>query len=542
MRVIAFKFIYILFLIFIFEKPAFGKTIIVKGNLDAKIHIIQQMHFNVNRPLKEFRYRFGLPLSFKTRTVSQQIENLKLYINPTPLWIRDDYDRFGNHFKIAYWKGLAQDISVQIEFDVLLRNKVSTLRSSAYMPPGVFPPDVMLYLSPTKQVQSNSPEIKALAYSLTRGAGSEYEAVASIIGYVVDNIKYTYNPPEYDALYTLHTKKGNCQNFAHLSLALLRAAGIPARIVGGISLRQPWKIPIDKKTSIVQSMGQGGHAWIEVYYPDIGWLPYDPQQSMEFTSTRYIKQTQGLDSDDINDTWKASPYIPDYSDNIESRFLKDTIALVPVRYRKTPRAYLLGSPFQAKMLLAGKTLLPEKKAYISKKGKIEFGNTEFPSLVDLYKIVNSKGVRVLDKETAEYVTSQYVYAQAFEISEPLRILKISLAMHKFGGDGTIYIDLVKDRNGVPSFSGTRSLPLFLEDIKRGPGYYWVNFSFPEPVKLQPGRYWIVLRHSGDVIMNWFYIPGNPYGQPDDTRSTKQGYRWQYILNYDFVFKVTALRK
>jgi len=51
----------------------------------------------------------------------------------------------------------------------------------------------------------------------------------------------------------------------------------------------------------------------------------------------------------------------------------------------------------------------------------------------------------------------------------------------------------------------------------------------------------VLRHSGDVIMNWFYIPGNPYGDADDTRSTIKGFKWEDILNYDFVFKVKAKR-
>ncbi|RME64436.1 MAG: transglutaminase domain-containing protein, partial [Nitrospirae bacterium] len=331
-------------------------------------------------------------------------------------------------------------------------------------------------------------------------------------------------------------------NFAHLSIALMRAVGIPARIVGGISLKKPWKVPVGKKTSIVQSMGQGGHAWVEVYYPDLGWLPYDPQQTKEFTSTRHIKQTQGLDSEDINDSWRASPYLPEYSDSIEAKFIYDSIALRPTKYAKKPRSYLLSSPFIARATMPERPPVPEKKKPEVPKGKVfEFGNMEFPSLVNIYKVVGDKGVRILDKETAEYVTSRYVYAQAFEVSKPIKVYKVSLAMHKFGGDGTVYIDLVKDRRGRPGFIGQRSLPVFLENIKRRPGYYWVDFSFVEPVELTPGRYWIVLRHSGDVIMNWFYIPGNPYGEPDDTRSTQKGYRWEDILNYDFVFKVTAKR-
>jgi hypothetical protein len=49
-----------------------------------------------------------------------------------------------------------------------------------------------------------------------------------------------------------------------------------------------------------------------------------------------------------------------------------------------------------------------------------------------------------------------------------------------------------------------------------------------------------LRRSKDAIVNWFYIPGNPYGNSDDTRSTSEGIEWSDILNYDFNFKVTGM--
>jgi hypothetical protein len=42
-------------------------------------------------------------------------------------------------------------------------------------------------------------------------------------------------------------------------------------------------------------------------------------------------------------------------------------------------------------------------------------------------------------------------------------------------------------------------------------------------------------------MTWFYTPGKPYGESEDTRSTLKGYLWEDILNYDFVFKVTGQR-
>jgi hypothetical protein len=400
----------------------------------------------------------------------------------------------------------------------------------------------LLYLRPTEIVQSNVPEIISLSKKLTAGATTEYEAVTAIFNYVRDNVKYTYNPPQYDALYTLKTRSGNCQNFAHLSIALLRAAGIPARIVGGISLKQSWKIPVGNNNFLAQSMGQGGHAWMEIYFPDLGWLSYDPQQSKQFTSSRHIKQTHGLDSDDINDSWRASPYMPDYKETVEAKFLDDAISLQLKSSERSPRSYFLSNNLIVKAPPVEKPKLPPVEKPKLPPGKvIEFGNMEFPTLVDIYHVIGDKGIKILDKETAEYVTSRYIYAQAFEIDEKLNIDNISLAMRKFGGDGTVFVDLVSGENGRPSLKGVRSVPIFLEDIKKKPGYYWVDFAFPDSVFLEKGRYWIVLRHSGEAIMNWFYIPGNPYGDSDDTRSTLKGYKWEDIQNYDFVFKVRAGR-
>ncbi|MFH1148243.1 MAG: hypothetical protein V1736_11120 [Pseudomonadota bacterium] len=349
---------------------------------------------------------------------------------------------------------------------------------------------------------------------------------------------------------------------------------------------------MDKKDSLVQSMGQGGHAWMEVYFPDLGWLSYDPQQSKQFTSSRHIKQTHGLDSRDINDSWRAAPYLPEYDEVFDASFLDDTVSVKAHHSDSSPRAYLLSNNLLASSGIPAKApdvpepppgapgpvpvpvpkphpepgssdkpkdpiqeeptapkdkvkppeakdIRPEPAAKV-----VEFGNMEFPNLVNLYKVVGDKGVKILDKETAEYVTSRHVYAQAFEVDKDLSVQSVSLALRKFGGDGTVYVDLVADREGRPELSGLRSRPVFLESIPRRPGYYWVDFKFSSdasPAKLQPGRYWVILRHSGEVIINWFYIPGSPYGDCDDTRSTLKGYEWQDIQNYDFVFKVKGLR-
>lgn len=669
--------------ILLFSITVSAKTLILEGDLNGTVAMQQAMEFSVNRgSVDTFSFKFALPANFNSRTVSQRVSGQDLQFNPKPSSSVMETDRFGNRFQRVSWDNINQNIRISLKYDATIQTKVSALESKTPFPLGSVSPSEAVYLQFTNMVQ-NDPNIKSMAHQLTGNAKSEYEAVSAIINWVTDNIKYSFNPPKYDASYTLSTRSGNCQNFAHLSIAMLRSVGIPARIVGGITLKQGWKVPIDAKNSIVQSIGQGGHAWLEVYFPDLGWLPYDPQQSRQFTSSRHIKQTHGLDSQDINDTWRGGPYLPAYSELIDGRYIVDEVSLKMKTSVAAPRPYILSNtilaavsgttpvtapvlqsptiaaapsepaqgtgagpaetrivteeteqpqvkptrPVITKPQPAIKPVIPPKPVVVAKPApspvepapkptvvappvpkvepvtkpvviarpaplpaepapkptvvappvlKVEpvtkpvviarsepeitappvpakphpgtmlvFGNMDFPNTLNLYNVSGDTGTRVFERETSEYVTSGHIYAQAVQVKDAMNLDRISLAMRKFGGDGSIYIDLVKDKNGSPDImQGIRSNLLDLERVPRKAGYYWVDFTFPpsegfKPHQLEPGKYWIVFRASGEAIMNWFFIPGKPYGEGDDTRSTAKGFKWEDILNYDFVFKVTG---
>ncbi len=571
-----------LFLITAISGTASAKTLILEGHLASTILMTQQICFEVDKPIDTLSFRFAVPAKFSNLGVNQEINSLTIDFQPEPAKVEDETDSFGNSFKKVTWDRLKRDASIKLQFEAKLRSELTAMASRSTFPLKNLANNERFYLKPTEMVQSAERDIVELAKTLTEGAATEYQAVSSVLNFIADNIKYSYNPQKYDALYTLASRSGNCQNFAHLSMALLRAAGIPSRIVGGISLKEQWKVPIDSERSVVEGMGQGGHAWMEVYFPDLGWLSYDPQQSRQFTSSRHIKQTHGLDSQDVNDTWRAAPYLPKYSETIDAKFLDDVIDVRLKSSDGEPRPYLVSnamsvkqdatvtpsavtpsgavpppvvtspetSPLPKKPSLPPKKIsLPPKKPTPSKKpdmvNVVEFGNMEFPNLVDNFRVTSTGGTRVLDKETSEYVTSTYVYAQAVKVENDFIMEKVSLAMHKFGGDGTVFLDFVADDNGKPSLDGLRSFPVFLDKISRKPGYFWVDFNFNSGTTGPPvpaGKYWIVLRHSGDAILNWFYIPGKPYSSGDDTRSTAKGYKWEDILNYDFVFRVRGVKQ
>lgn len=64
-------------------------------------------------------------------------------------------------------------------------------------------------------------------------------------------------------------KEGFCTYFATAEVILLRAAGIPARMAVGYSQGERME-----NTYLVRL--NDAHAWPEVYFPDIGWLPFEP--------------------------------------------------------------------------------------------------------------------------------------------------------------------------------------------------------------------------------------------------------------------------
>jgi len=128
--------------------------------------------------------------------------------------------------------------------------------------------------------QSNDPTIIALANELSSGCTIEGQVVDAIISWVRSHIDYDYyNEYKTDAVSVLENRKATCAGFMQLSLALLRASGIPARYVTGAAT--PYGFTNDP--------AGGGHGWIEVYYPDAGWAPCDPETSANYIDSSVIR-------------------------------------------------------------------------------------------------------------------------------------------------------------------------------------------------------------------------------------------------------------
>ena len=72
------------------------------------------------------------------------------------------------------------------------------------------------------------------------------------------------------AAFLFKTKTGYCQHFAGAMAVLLRFNGIPARVAVGFTTGEK----VDDGTYVVTR--NDAHAWVEAYFPGVGWVPFDP--------------------------------------------------------------------------------------------------------------------------------------------------------------------------------------------------------------------------------------------------------------------------
>lgn len=90
----------------------------------------------------------------------------------------------------------------------------------------------------------------------------------------------------------LLTKRGVCQDFAHLQIGCLRALGFPAKYVSGYIET----LPLPGKVKLVGS--DASHAWLSVFSPTEGWFEFDPTNNC-LVSEQHIITAWGRDYFDV---------------------------------------------------------------------------------------------------------------------------------------------------------------------------------------------------------------------------------------------------
>ncbi len=118
-----------------------------------------------------------------------------------------------------------------------------------------------------------------LAQQLTNGKQTAYDKVKAIEAYLR---AYPYDlevpapPPDRDVAdyFLFDLKKGYCDYYATAMVVLARASGLPARFVSGYA---PGSYDMSKAAYVVRELH--AHSWVEIYFPQIGWIEFEPTAS-----------------------------------------------------------------------------------------------------------------------------------------------------------------------------------------------------------------------------------------------------------------------
>ncbi len=129
------------------------------------------------------------------------------------------------------------------------------------------PENIKQFVQETEKTESTDPEIKQIANNLVAGDDDAFKIAAKIAKWVHDSVEYDESQwvGVASAKDVLRTRKGVCDEFTNLFMALVRSLGMPARYkVGSVY------------TNIPTVNDFQYHAWAEVWFPEFGWVPFDP--------------------------------------------------------------------------------------------------------------------------------------------------------------------------------------------------------------------------------------------------------------------------
>jgi transglutaminase-like putative cysteine protease len=177
----------------------------------------------------------------------------------------DQYDNDGYSLAVLPMPGGAVELVVTISDSPLL--------SRAPYPTGL-PKDATLTAAPDRD---------AFVERLVRGATSQAEAVERVLSGLASRV--AYDPDRIrrqDPTAVFREKRANCVGLSELAVDLLRRAAIRARTVQGVLKGGPGTASYDA------AVGGAYHRWIEIHYPDRGFVFSDPSASINGVDARYL--------------------------------------------------------------------------------------------------------------------------------------------------------------------------------------------------------------------------------------------------------------
>lgn len=133
------------------------------------------------------------------------------------------------------------------------------------------------------QLPSAFPErIRDLTIDITKDADNLYDKVKAVENYfdrsefvyARKDIPYPEGDEDFVDQFLFETWRGYCDHFSTSMVMMLRSIGIQAKWVKGYTGGD--FVKYEDGQSVYEITNNNAHSWVEVYFPDIGWIPFEP--------------------------------------------------------------------------------------------------------------------------------------------------------------------------------------------------------------------------------------------------------------------------
>jgi len=191
-------------------------------------------------------------------------------------------DEHGNR----WWHGSlevsnGEPIWVRLEAIIERRPLADASGPGAPAAPAPDPASLQRYLEANERVLVGHEILDPILAEIREKAGSQQpdRMARAIYDWVVDNVEYKKVGSGWgngDTFWACNERYGNCTDFHALLISLARTEGIPARFEMG------FPIPDGKNAGKIE----GYHCWVELYLPDVGWMPVDASEAFKHPEKR----------------------------------------------------------------------------------------------------------------------------------------------------------------------------------------------------------------------------------------------------------------
>ena len=124
------------------------------------------------------------------------------------------------------------------------------------------------------------------------GAVSDYDRIRAFENWMGDNTEYSLDAPlspkGVDVVdhFLFESNEGWCEQIASSLVVLARTQGIPARLVTGYVATER-----DRLSGDYLVRASAAHAWTEVWFPEVGWISFDPTADVPLAATSASEPT-----------------------------------------------------------------------------------------------------------------------------------------------------------------------------------------------------------------------------------------------------------